>query len=238
MEINKNYICLYTTERVVNTQFRNTDKWIEILCRKEYKFFTGKIYGLLCNHGEGGGGISYILGGKAPVLNEQLIINNKKYNKNEYVNEGWYVGEGLGKYNSYFEKKIRNQLQVALKCGNKKYSVSEVIKKFELSEDRMHYKFSHVSWESWRISVAIGFLYEKTIFCFPWKDTDYLKSIILNTGFSYYINILKEKGSIVIIPSNDRKLLESFSDEVIDINNPRFHDYIGINEYFKNNPIK
>lgn len=239
--VNIGNVKLHTYERALNTKFRNEDKWWEYIKDKKYEFSGGKIYGLLSEIGEGGNAISYILSGREKIKCEKLFISNndiqKEYVENKRCQEGWLVGEGIGKHGAFNEKTIVNQIKTALKVSKSKYTASEIIDLFELSYDRINNKFSHMSWEGWRASVAIGFAMDKYVYCFPWKEKAYLKNIVLNTGFSFYINILKAEEKIVLIPSNDRKLLELFCDEVIEVKNHTEDEYKYIKDYFAGNPI-
>lgn len=229
-----NKVFIKTEERLIKATFRKQECSRISLYKVECCFQGGKLYGILCNHNESGWGISCLLSGKLKLDDEIILINNKKYIKNDRIKEGWYVGEGLYKKQfCLFEKTIKQQIAFALKHSQLNMTVDEIINKFELSQCRINNKFSHMSWESWRASVAIGYAYGKYIFCFPWLDTNYLKNIIFDTGFLFYIKILRDAGNIIILPSSDEFILRKISDEIIKINDPSFHEYKYIEKYIQ-----
>lgn len=216
----------------MTVKFRSLTKSIDLLYNEEFLFRQSKVYGVFCNHGEGGWGLSYLLSGKAPINDENIRVGSHIYDKNDYVEEGWYVGEGLKRRGIFTqEMTVKNQITTALNNSNINLSTNEIISKFDLNQDRVSYKLSHLSWESWRASIAVGYAGGKKIYCFPWLDTAYLKDVILNTGFLFYINILRENGAVIIIPSSDKLLLNYISDEIVILNNPRFHNYEEVKEY-------
>lgn len=221
-----------TKDRLMHVRFRNQEYSINTLYENTFSFHGGKLYGILCNHGECGWGLSYLLSGRENVYEENIIVGGKQYKKGEIVEEGWYIGEGI-KNRSFMEKTLIEQIKYSLKKSKSKLCSDDIIKKFDLSTDIINYKFSHLGWKSWRASVAIGYAYEKEVFCFPWLDTAYLKDIIYNTGFFFFLDILRKKNKVIILPSSDRILLESISDNVIEVNDPRFHEYKYIQDFIK-----
>lgn len=232
--VETDYIKIKTVERLMTVKFRDFMKSLDLLYDEDFSFRQNKVYGILCNHGEGGWGLSYLLAGKMPIEDENVKVDYHIYCKNDYVEEGWYVGEGLNKRGFFSrEMTVKNQISKALKCSNINLGTKDIISKFDLRQDRVGYKLNNLSWESWRASIAIGYAYGKKIFCFPWLDTAYLKDLILNTGFIFYINILKENGAVIIIPSSDELLLKYISDEMVILNNPRFHNYKVVKEYIE-----
>lgn len=229
-----NVVSMSVKERIIEVQFRRTEKSSNILCEKDFSFLGGNLYGIKCNPTECGWGISYLLAGRAELHEEQVSVNGKKYEKGEIIEEGWYVGEGIYKKNRMCKKTVKQQIRIALKHSGRKESVNDIIDKFGLSEDRVDIKFSNLSWESWRASVAIGYAYGKSVFCFPWLDTAYFKDIVFNTGFGFYIDILKKEGKVILLPMAGGRLLEKVADQVIEINSSRFHEYKFIDEFIEN----
>lgn len=232
--VETDYIKIKTVERLMTVKFRNYMNSIDLLYNGEFSFRQSKVYGIVSNYGEGGWGLSYLLAGKISIEDENVIVGNHIYCKNDYVEEGWYVGEGLKKKGFFSrEMTVKNQIAKALKNSNNNLSSKDIISKFDLSQDRVNYKLTQLSWESWRASIAIGYAHGKKIFCFPWLDTAYLKDLILNTGFIFYINILRKNGAVIIIPSSDELLLKYISDEIVVLNNPRFHNYDVVKGYIE-----
>lgn len=234
MAVLEKVVDMKISDRLLQVKFRKQEYSTNVLCEKSFSFYTGKIYGILCNHNECGWGVSYLLSGRAAIDQEKIFINGKEYNKGEIIKEGWYVGEGINKkFFCPLNNTLKKQILFALKQSKINQNLNDVIDKFELSRDKIDCKFFKLGWESWRASVAIGYAYGKKIYCYPWMDTAYLKELIYNSGFIFYSNILKNAGNITILPASDRCLLEMICDEIITINDSRFHQYTFIEEYIK-----
>lgn len=232
MEVLEKIVDMKVKDRLIKVKFRKEETSVNVLYETSFSLYEGKLYGILCNHRECGWGISYLLSGKEKISEEYIVIGGKDYVKGQNVKEGWYVGEGI-KIALFHEKTLKKQIAFALKKSGVQMGVDDIIKKFDLSLDKINHKFSHLGWESWRASVAIGYAYGKKIFCFPWLDTSYFKEIIYNTGFFSYIDILKKEGKTIVIPTTDKFILENISDKIIRLCDPRFHEYKYIEEFIQ-----
>ena len=216
-----------TEDRLVNTNYRDEYKYTERLYDSIYEFKKGKSYGILSEIGEGGGGLSWLLSGREEVRNECINVFGKRYTNGNKIDEGWWVCEGIEKC----PKTVRKQINFALKNGRKELTIDDIISEFGLTKERLDSKFEQYSWESWRVSVAIGYALGKEIFCFPWLNEEQLKQIVLNTGYFFYTDKLKQRDGVILLPSNNRKILEAMTDEIIEIHNPVFREMKMFNEY-------
>ena len=54
---------------------------------------------------------------------------------------------------------------------------------------------------------------------------------VLNTGYFFYTDKLKQRDRIILLPSNNRKILEAMTDEIVEIHNPVFRERKMFNEY-------
>ncbi len=199
---------------------RHSFRHNEHLYEGTYKFEKGKMYGILGEHGEGGGGISWLLSGRDVIRDEKITVFGKEYREGESVEEGWYLGEGI----PGMDKTARKEISAALKMSKSSLSVQDIVDKFHLTEDRLDVKVRYFSWELWRLSAAIGYALGKKIFCFPAIDTHMIIEIVRNTAFYIYVEKLRREGCILLLPSSSREILESLADEIIELNNPRFRD--------------
>lgn len=218
-----------TEDRLVGTNYRDEYKYTERLYDSIYEFRKGRSYGLLSEIGEGGGGLSWLLSGREEVGNEYIDVFGKKYAEGDKIDEGWWVCEGIKKCS----KTVRKQINLALRKGRKELTIDDIISEFGLTKERLDSKFEHYSWESWRVSAAIGYALGKKIFCFPWLNEELLKQIVLNTGYFYYSDKLKQRGGIILLPSNNRKILEALTDEIIEFRNPVFREMKMFNEHIE-----
>lgn len=227
MNDEKNAVKMRVHDRILTTSYRDDFRSHEILYDEFFRFEKGKSYGILCEAAEGGGGISWLLSGRDEVKGEDVIVFGKKYCDGERIEEGWFVSEGIPGVNEPVYKEIK----IALKQSGANFSMEDIVHEFGLSEDRLGYKIGNYSWEAWRASVAIGYAMGKQIFCFPWLYSSRLLDLVLNTAYFFYVDKLKENGSIVILPSGNREILEDITDEIVELNNPRFKDLSRFNEY-------
>lgn len=198
----------------------------EFMYEEEFEFEKGKMYGIFGERGEGGGGLTWLLSGRAAIQDENVTVFGKKYKKGERVEEGWYMSEGIPDIN----KSVRKQISIALKRSKSELSVQDIIDKFHLSEERLDLKVKNYSWEVWRVSAAIGYALGKKIFCFPSMATLMVHDLITNAGFFIYVEKLKREGGILLLPSSDKKVLEAVSDEIIELNHPGFKDLSAFHE--------
>ncbi len=199
---------------------RHSFRHNEYLNEGTFNFEEGKMYGILGEHGEGGGGISWLLSGRDVIRDEKITVFGKEYKEGETVEEGWYLGEGIPS----MDKTARKEISAALKMSKSSLSVQDIVEKFHLTEERLDVKVRYHSWELWRLSAAIGYALGKKIFCFPAIDTYMLIEIVVNTAFYIYVEKLRREGCILLLPSSNREILESLADEIIELNNPRFRD--------------
>lgn len=199
---------------------RHSYRHNELLYEETFEFEEGKMYGILGEHGEGGGGLSWLLSGRDVIRDEKITVFGKEYKKGETVEEGWYLGEGI----PGMDKSARKEIAAALKMSKSRLSVQDIVDKFHLTEDRLDVKVQYYSWEIWRLSAAIGYALGKKIFCFPAIDTLKVTEIVTSTAFFIYVEKLRREGCILLLPSSNREVLESVTDEIIELNNPRFRD--------------
>ncbi len=195
-------------------------RYTEHLYEESFLLEKGKMYGFLGEHGEGGGGISWLLSERAKLEDEKVNVFGKEYGKGETVEEGWCLGEGI----PGMDKTARREIAAALKMSKSSLSVQDIVDKFHLTEDRLDVKVRYYSGEIWRLSAAIGYALGKKIFCFPSLDTLMLVELVRSAAFFIYFEKLRREGCILILPSSNREILESLADEIIELNNPRFRD--------------
>ena len=192
----------------------------EDLYEESFEFEKGKMYGILGESGEGGGGLSWLLSGREVLENEKVIVFGKEYKRGQTVEEGWCLSEGIPRMN----KPAGKQIAEALKRSRSRLTVQDIIDKFHLSEDRLHHYIHHYSWEVWRVSAAIGYALGKKIFCFPPLPAFMVADVVTSAGFFIYVEKLRREGCILVLPCSSRVILEAVADEVIELNNPGFKD--------------
>lgn len=88
---------------------------IERLYEESFLLEKRKKYGFLGEHGEGGGGISWLLSERATLEDVKVNVFGKKYGKRETVKEGWCLGEGIPD----MDRTAWNEIAAALKMSKR-----------------------------------------------------------------------------------------------------------------------
>lgn len=209
-------------QRSIYTEYaRDQCRYEEYMYEETFEFEKGKIYGILGDGEEGGGGLTWLLSGKELLKNEIVTVFGKEYKSGETVEEGWHLSEDIQNMN----KSAWRQLSNARKRSGSELSVQDIIEEFHLSEKKIHKKMKEDKWEVWKVSAAVGYLLGKEIFCFPWLPTLMIKEIIMYTGYFNYVEKLRREGCILLLPSSNREILEAITDEIVELNHPRFSDF-------------
>jgi len=184
------------------------DAFLEI----SYIFTGGKIYGFASDFGCGGWGLATCLGGRAykNYYTGQIFLNEKDIKCDELANHSCFVSENI--FSNKQNMTAKKAIEWALKQSNLDYSVKEIKEIFKLSDDRFTRKLHVVGIEIWRISMAIGFALNRKIFCFPWVSRRDIGGI---EYYLEYINILKDNGAIILIPSSQESKLRNFCDNLL-----------------------
>ena len=183
-----------------------------------YRFVPG-IYVLKGEVGVGGWALSEILCGKAEISSGSVLLNGNPLGNNQLGNYGCCIGDiiNVGLNNDVSKMTIHKQLEYAVENGlGYGKSVSEIKEMFELSDGRFERTLPDTSGERWRISMAVGYAFEKSIYCFPWVNSKFIKSLMC---LELCLKILKNSGSIIVIPTTFPESLNEYVDDytVVDL---------------------
>lgn len=201
----------------------------EFLYETNFVFERGKIYGLFCERGEGGGALSWLLAGREKVGEQKVNIYGKIYEGEQEVVEGWFLGDWIPNSKKPFSAQFNQVLFVKQKRKDRE----KLMNYFHLDRSLFKKRYQECGWKAWTMSAVLGYAYQKDVFGFPWLNTYNLKNIILNTPFFEIMKMLKDSGAIILLPSDNREILEAISDEIIELNNPRYKDFNRFEQYMK-----
>lgn len=220
-------------ERFVNVNNPFDEISQDYVCANTYEFESGKIYGIVCEHGGGGEAVSLLLSGEVLLKNERIIVDDREiYSLNEL---GWYVGKRI--YSQSIIKKeytMKKAIERAIKQYHSFDNLDDIVKAFNLSPNKLNYGFSNnCEWEMWRISLALGYASKKKIFCFPWMNTLQFYDCMYNSSVFRFFRKFKEEGIIIILPTSRAENIKGIADNIIRIQNTRFKHTISESEYFK-----
>lgn len=171
-----------------------------------YTFENGKCYGLNLSDKKGWL-ISECFTGKIRSKNISLFITEPEHkwlNRKELMKISIPVGIPP---NRCFYKYIKNRLN--------NEELEALINDFGLSYQRIKRPLKKCGSERWRMGVALGKVLNKTIFCFPFIFSDIL-NMYSSLWLGEFINKVKEKGGIVLIPTEINKDISKLFDCIID----------------------
>ncbi len=208
----------YIRIKTNNRNFIINEDMFDYTDEREFKFLFGKSYALVGEFGCGGYSISNILTNRSPIINEEIWIDSKKEQSYPLYN-GWLVGQTC--YSKCLKKELG--LKEILRKHEHSDRYNAIIEYFDVNLDTLHRYVSKMPHEKWRISIAVGLLMEKTIFGFPYMNSRFLYDVLFESGNARSIKKITDYGGIVIIPTSNRELVSPLVDEVIELNNKRFH---------------
>jgi ABC-type glutathione transport system ATPase component len=212
--------------------FRKTDKISSFNMTIE----AGKIYGIVGPLGSGGWLLSSLLCGRDKhffsIDQDKITVNGYPATIQLLENISCYIGEGVAEfpyrtfktYPGYIRRRIQGiktvyeSIQTAINSSNNRYNLTEIAKMFELTgldePGRIHRPFEFLSGERWRASLAIGFAFNKQLYCAPWLEPDWVNYILSDYNIKY-IKLLKEYGASIVIPVSREDHLKGCADQVI-----------------------
>lgn len=186
-----------------------------------FQFLGGKSYGIICECGAGGWGLSYALSGKGDIIEGQLLINRNQVNKQFLMKYGWYVGDdfvGKGAFGRIKRFSIRQQITNGLKQSKTDLTMEQICSMLELSDSRLDRDILSISNERWNASVAIGLAHNRKLFCFPWLNTGWVNTLFVR--LQTIAHVLKEQGAILIIPTAKTDVISKIVDETLFLIDP------------------
>lgn len=183
-----------------------------------HKFTGGNAYAILSEFGAGGWALSCALSGMNHFyMNGIIKINNEKADSSKLREYACYIGSLDQNNKSYFKKKsVYNLLKQS--TGKSNYETNSIIELFQLSQERMNRPIDSISKEKLNALFAIGYAQNRTIFCLPWFNTGWLH--VLKPRLELCIKVLKDNGSIIIIPTSNVSVIDNLVDESVNIKGP------------------
>ena len=172
-----------------------------------YNFVDGKCY-CLGYKDFSGYLISLIIAGK--IKNRNINISSEK--KMPIVNlKEQAILMGIEENTD----KKNNLLYALKKYKENNINYEKIFEKYGISEQRQCRKMKNMSSERWRVSFALGEILEKKIYCFPWIPSEII-DMYSNLWFSDFLNEIKRKGGIIIIPTEITEINMFLFDEVLE----------------------
>lgn len=179
-------------------------------------FSFGKCYCLNSKLRTGGWGLSWLFAGKKRQKKGLFLLSGKTLSKRDRRNMSQCVGLNAHEVNFFSSKSIRNQIEKGLKKTNYKNakSVDDIAKIFELTPEKIDRSIDHVSAMRFKASLAIGYAYDKKIYCFPWMDPDWIMDF-KDLWLIKMVSFLKSKGCLILIPTYFDDTMEHLFDDIV-----------------------
>lgn len=182
-----------------------------------YEFKPRNVYGLISDFGCGSWGLTTSVGGRSSKqYSGKVLLNETEIAAEELENYACFVSENIYTDINFQQELLtpRECIARALSISSQQYSVDQIKSLFCLSDDRFERPLEYVSGEIWLISMAINFALGKQIFCYPWLNAmDIARfEIAYRNGI---IQLMKDAGKIVIVPSSQKRVLRKYCDHTI-----------------------
>ena len=177
-------------------------------------FESGKIYGIVSEHGQGCEYLSYLLGGRLGFEDVKVYCNDSPISQND-LNEVSFNLEP--NHEPYGKKQVKKSIESALKISTDKGDFSLIADRFLLTPERNDRKFIQLSGERWRAAAAFGYAQNKRIFFAPYETSNFYYHMCQ----SCLLKALKELtkcGALVILPAGSDEFIKHIADEVIYLN--------------------
>lgn len=181
-------------------------------------FDFGKCYCLDSELGNGSWALSWIISGKTKQQKGFISIDGNVLNTRKRKKYSQCVGINGHGFITLKKKTIENQILEGLKRTNFKNakdvdSVADIFKLNKLKLDRI---LEHVSAMRFKASMAIGYAFDKKIYCFPWMAQDWIFNFD-DIWLRELVTYLKNSGALIIIPTKYSREMSGLFDEVVTI---------------------
>ncbi|MFB9329360.1 hypothetical protein ACFFSY_25770 [Paenibacillus aurantiacus] len=203
----------------------------------------GTIYGLVGSIGSGGWLLSWLLAGREPMLTENLNISYSTIEVNGTPADNTilkrmscYMGEGVAefpyrKFRTYPNaltrllrrvKTVADQIEIGLAQSGSSLTLRDIAELFELSgaemrdpaNGRIHRPLEFNSGERWRASLAIGYAFQKKLYCAPWIES-YGIDYLLSPYNRKFVKLVREAGASVLIPVSSEAHVAGIADRIV-----------------------
>ena len=186
------------------------------------RFEGGRIYGLCSDIGGGAWALTHALGGRAENPEGEILADGVHASPKALAARACFIGEQFyPSVNSrLFPGTVRSSLEKALNIGKTGWTLAQLTARFHIARERLDRSPAHIYYNQiLYISAAVGFAAGRSVFCFPYLTADTIKAAEIMRSLGV-LDLLKEHGKIVLLPSFHRDRLSALCDQVVDIASP------------------
>ncbi len=207
----KNIQCVNFQDLVTckSSRYQSRESFLKI----NYTFYSGNVYGIISDFGYGSWGVVTCLGGRfSEHYTGQIVINNGEILPINLAHHSAFVGERIIDSINSFENLLtpKECIEKSLAISKLPFSIKEIKDMFGLSDERFERNLDQVGVEINRISIAINFALDKSVFCFPWLNEHSILDISIPI-----IDILRRYEKIILIPTSQQSIAKKISDRLI-----------------------
>lgn len=167
-------------------------------------FSTGinKLYGEIDS---GIWAVSYLLSMYKRKSDDFILFQDTKVSVNgnsvpieEFLEYSCYMDKSYPLFST--KKNIKDIIADSISKNKLNYSPNDIRDMFSIDEERFERPFSGVGNEIFKMMSAVGYVYGKQVFCFPWMSQKRFSSYHLHLTHS--LEILTQLKKIIILPLN------------------------------------
>ena len=133
---------------------------------------------------------------KTLFMPHEAFVNEKLMQVSELSKQACYLDQSYHLFAS--RKPVSGLIARGLKRSGIAYSVDEIRDMFEIEKNRFDLPINATGNERFKVMAAVGFCYEKHIFCFPWMSRMRYECFEGHTEKG--LDVLESMGKIAILP--------------------------------------
>jgi hypothetical protein len=125
-----------------------------------------------------------------------VLLDNKTVSLQKISKIACYMDESYHLFSS--KKTVKELITHNLKLNNCEYNCAEILDCFKLDEQRVERPIIYTGNEHFRAMAAVGILYGKEIFCFPWLSNS--RFLLYYRNITFCLEKLADYGKIIVLP--------------------------------------
>ena len=123
-------------------------------------------------------------------------VNKGDISLKELIDISCYMDKSFPLFNSH--KTVYEMVCKGLKDGGMHIEAEQIRMMFGIDEERFNRPFSGTGNEIFKAMAAVGYCYNKKLFCFPWLSRKRFESY--HKHLTYLLEVLEKLGMIVVVP--------------------------------------
>jgi hypothetical protein len=181
-------------------------------------FLRGQSYLLHSEDWQNSLALSMIISGSIKPQSGSITLNSQECDELARSAEFWRVREDtVPNWKSHFKEiTIIDQIRQGFRNNENplKMGINDILSHFNMTKERYKRPMSTLSHEAWIASCVIGVASGRSIFCFPYIDSDIIK---VYSRFRGLPNLIIKLGLTVFLPTDVNEISNNLCDHIIRI---------------------